>query len=186
MSATTNRQGTAAIIAALVTALQAVQLPAAGGAAFQRVEFFDSEKLAEALKALFITEQRVCVVVPLEERFESVLQQPRLLVKRTLPVLLLISDRVLGESQRKIALLGSAAGPVITPGAEGLVDLVLPAVTGLLLPNPGGVLCEPVDSCVMTIADKDRAALPGRVAVALELRCTGGTITADLGRSPVL
>jgi len=186
MSVTVStRQPTSAIINAIIAAVTAVQLPDAGGVAFQRVAFFDSEKLVDAFKFLFITEQRVCVIVPLEERFETVVQQPQLTVKRTLPVMILVSDRVLGDAQRTIALLGSNAGPVITPGAQGLMELVLLAVTGLLLPNPGGVLATPQSSCVMTISDKDRATMPGRVAVAMEFHCQGGTLTAQLGRSPI-
>ena len=184
MATTSNRQPASAIVAALITAVQNVQvtLNDVPVAAFQRVEFFDSEKLADAFQFLFITEQRVCVIVPLEEKFEAVLQQPQMLVKRTLPVMLVMSDRVLGTAQRKVAYLGDNT----TPGAMGLMEAVLPAVTGLLLPNPGGVLVQPVDNCALTISDKDQAKMPGRVAVALHVDCIGGTLTADLGRSPIL
>ena len=175
-----TRQTTSAIVTALTTAVQSVQYNAA--AAFERVEFFDAEKLVDAFQYLLITEQRVCVIVPLEERFESVVKQPTLIIKRKLPVLLMISDRVIGSANRKVALLGNAN----TPGAQGLVDMTIPNVSGLLLSNPGGVLCVPVDSTVMTISQKDQSKLPGRVCIALELECTGGTIQTNVGPAPIL
>jgi len=165
----------AAIVTALMTAVEGVQYD--GAAAFQRVEFFDCEKLADAFQYLLITEQRVCVVVPLEERFSTISKQPLLQIKRRLPVLLMISDRVIGSSNRKVALLGNDT----TPGAQGLVDLTLPAVTGAIIANPSGVLCIPIDSTIMTIAAKDQAKLPGRLCICLELECTGGLITTNTG-----
>lgn len=184
--AISTRNSTADIIAALTAAVTGVQFK--GANAFSRVEFFDVEDIAEAAQFLLITEQRACVIVPLEERFEAAIKGPLTVLTRRLPIVLLISDRVIGSTKRKVALLGDAN----TPGAQGLVDLTLPAVTGLLIApiggaTPvGGVKCLPTDSVVMKISSKDQPKLPGRVCIALSLECTGGTLTANTGPGNIL
>lgn len=186
--AISTRQTNAAIINALVAAVQGVVWQAGPPAvpAFERVEFFDVEKLAEAFQFLLITEQRVCVIVPLEERFSSAINSPgKLVVTRELPVVLMISDRVFGDKKRQVALLGDNT----TPGAQGLMELTLPSVTGMLLqPANGasGIKCIPRSAVVMTVAGKEQAKLPGRLCMAVELECTGGTLTAGVGPGPTL
>ena len=146
--------------------------------AFQRVGLFDSERLTEAFKYLLVSEQRVCVVVPLHEEFSSVANHLKLISTRMLPVMILCSDRVLGD--RTAALWGSDT----EIGAQALMELVLPEVTGVLLPAPNKVLCEPVSDSILVVMDTEKA-LPGRVAVGLEVKCTGGSIEATLGKGPV-
>jgi hypothetical protein len=97
--------------------------------AFDRVELFDSEDLTGAFQFLLITEQRVCVIVPLEAKFEQVFPERgaasrKLTSKREVPVVLLCSDRVLGD--RKAALYGSdtergslCAGGIGAAGVRG-------------------------------------------------------------------
>lgn len=180
-AATSYRQPTSAIVKALQTIIMALQLPAdpfGGGVAFGRVELFDSENLVEAFQYLMITDQRVCVIVALDERHEVECQAMKMIVRRHLPVALLISDRVIGN--RKQALWGDG---VKTPGAFGLAELVLPAVTGQLLANPSGVVSEPTSTSVMTLKDAEKK-LPNRVTVALELNCRGGRLEAAI--NPVI
>jgi hypothetical protein len=148
-------------------------------AAFGRVELFDSEDLTAAFQFLLITEQRVCVIVPLDAKFEQVFQVRKLTSKRNAPIALLCSDRVLGD--RRAALWGSDT----EHGAMFLAEVTLPACAGLLLPNPKGVVCEPQDYSVLTIRDTDQDQ-QSRVCVAVDLECKGGYLEADLGRSPVL
>jgi hypothetical protein len=153
-------------------------------AAFGRVELFDSEDLTAAFQFLLITEQRVCVIVPLDAKFEQVFQVRKLTSKRNAPIALLCSDRVLGD--RKAALWGRSEPDGVTEhGAMFLAELTLPACAGLLLPNPKGVVCEPQDYSVLTIRDTDQDQ-QSRVCVAVDLECKGGYLEADLGRSPVL
>jgi len=106
-------------------------------------------------------------------------QHPKLIVRRRLPVVLLISDRVMGD--RKAALWGNN----LTPGAMGLAELVLPAVTGQLIANPAGVVSEPQNTSVMTLKDTDKKELPNRIVVAMELQCRGGRLEATLDPAPV-
>jgi hypothetical protein len=183
IAATSHRRATSEIVNALQTAVKAVKIPATqaapAAAAFGNVELFDSENLVEVFQYLLITAQRVCVIVPLDEKFDCITEQRLLRVKRALPVALLISDRVLGN--RKAALYGDDS----TPGAFGLAELVLPAVTGLLLPNPNGVISEPQNTSIMSLNDTAKK-LPNRITVVLELQCRGGWIEAPLAKGNVL
>lgn len=179
MSATSLRKPTSAIVNALKTVIQAIQLPNTfnpAGAAFGRVELFDTENLVEAFQNLLVSEQRVCIIVPLDEKFKTESHNIKLIVARTIPIAILISDRVIGN--RSTALWGDDK----TPGAFGLTELVLPAVTGQLIANPNGVRCEPSSTAVMTVRDTEKK-LPARVTVCLEVECVGGRLEAAV--SPV-
>lgn len=178
MSAGNHRRATADVvgaIVAIVAGLVVVDKPEEK--VFERVELFDSENLVEAFRYLLVTEQRVAVVVPLDEEFESVINGLKLVMKRRLPVAVLVSDRVLGD--RKAAIWGNDD----TPGAMGLAEKVLPAVTGLLLPNPMGVVAEPRRVSILSIQEKE---LPMRVTVAVEFECRGGWMEAELAKGQVL
>ena len=182
--ATANRQPTTAIVAALKTILTGLQVTIGTNApvnAFARVELFDSESLTEAMQLLVISDQRLCLIVVLDESFHTENRGQKLIVTRSLPVALIISDRILGN--RTTALYGNNT----TPGALGLMELVLPAVTGMLLQPPNGVTAEPVNSSVLVVKNqKDKQNLPGRAAIALELHCRGGNLQAALGPVPVM
>ena len=192
MATISHRRGTGDIVAALAAAVAAITLPNGqwGSAlptlskAFDRVEVFDSEQLVEAFRYLLVTEQKVCVIVPMDERFNTAIDHRKLVITRELPVMVLISDRVLGG--RNAALLGN----VDTPGALELTELVLPAVTGLLLPNQAGppplsgVLVEPFSSSVLSVKDTE-SEMPSRVCVGLGLHCKGGYLEATMPAGPV-
>jgi len=172
--ATANFASTAAIAMALQAQLQQVQLPNAGGAAFQRVELFDSENLVEAFQVLLVSEQRIAVIVPLAAHWETECSQRKLLCRRVQPVAILISDRVIGT--RTQALYGG----VTNPGAFNLAALAVPFVAGQLINNPGGVVSVPTSESSMILKQADKTNLPGRAAVALELDCKGGWIETYL------
>ena len=182
--ATNNRQPTTAILNALVALLENLQVTIGAAApvpAFERVELFDSESLLEAFQLLTISEKRICLVVVLNEQFKTVNRGQTMISTRELPVALLIGDRQMGN--RVAALYGNST----TPGAYGLMELVLPVVTGMLLAPPNGVTCEPVSCTVLIVkSQKEKQNLPGRAAVALELHCSGGNLQAPLGPIPVL
>jgi hypothetical protein len=179
--ATYNRQPTTAILAELKARMTALKLADGTTPAFARVELFDSESLLEAFELLTLSEQRICVIVPLDETFNTENRGQILISTRILPVALLISDRVIGD--RTKALFGSAANL----GAYALAELALPVVTGRLLDNPNGVTVEPVNTSVLIIKNqKEKQNLPGRAAVALELQCRGGNLQAPLGPQPIL
>lgn len=180
MAATSYRQPTSAIVTALQAAVAGIAMPPAFGAgnAFDRVEIFDSEDLVAAFQYLLVTEQRVCVIVPLHEAFTSEAKQTTLIIQRELPVALLIADRVLGN--RQAALFGDGE---TTPGAYGLMELALPAVIGIVVPAAAPltkVVAVPKSATVMSVKDTE-SELPMRLTVALELECRGGRIEVPIG-----
>lgn len=191
MSAVTNRRSTAEIVKAIVALVKGIVRPGQDDLAvkaFDSVVLFDSEDLVSAFKFLVVTEQRVAVVVPLQEDFTEVLPgQGNAGLKyqwtRAFPVLVICSDRVLGN--REEALWGSDDGSEM--GAVNLAELVLPAVAGQLLPNAvalSGVVASPRSSSVLVVKDTEQD-LPGRVAVGLEFECRGGTLESRLEKGPV-
>lgn len=157
--------------------------------AFQSVKLFDTADLAAAMQELLLSQQRICLVIPDAERFESVLSGAhKLLVKRTLPVALLMSDRVLGDRQQALHGAPAAGDLPAVAGAFALQEIALAAVTGRLLApggGLGGVLCQPVTATVLTVEDTKKK-LPGRACVELDLDCTGGTLEAATGPGPIL
>jgi hypothetical protein len=178
-AATGHFVSTGAIAEALKVQLQAVQVvigTAPAAPAFQRIELFDSESLLEAFQLLTISEQRICIIVPMTDHFETDVKTRNLISLRITPFVLLISDRVMGN--RTAALYGDAK----TPGAFKLTALTIPFVTGQLIANPNGVVSYPTSSDVVIVKnEKEKQNLPGRAAVALELDCKGGWIEAALG-----
>ena len=180
-TATLHLVSVATIAAALKAQVAAVKLADGVTPAFARVELFDSESLTDAFQQLLVSEQRVCLIVPLAEHFETEVKQFKLITRRTVPFALLISDRVIGK--RNDALFGTANNP----GAYNLEALTLPLVTGQLLPNPNGVICTPTGSDVMIVkSEKEKANHPGRAAIALELSCAGGWMESKTGPGPTL
>lgn len=189
MSATAHRRTTSEIVKAIQAICAGLVWTGTEGAppAFDNVQLFDSEDLPEAFKFLLMVEQRVCLIVPLDEEHTEEFSGLKYLWRRKLPVIVLCSDRILGD--RKAALFGIAAdepdGGAPNPGAFGLAEMVLPAVSGLLLPNPNGVICSPKTTSVLTVKDMEKD-LPGRVAVGIEFECRGGWLETTLPRGPVL
>jgi hypothetical protein len=174
-----------------VAALTMVWPPAVGGAAvpaFDRVDVFDSENLVEAFRFLLVSEQRVCLIVPLDEDLEAKAVGLKLIVTRKRPIALLVTDRVLGD--RRAAVFGSqAADAAATPGALNLAEMVLPAVTGRLLdavPQDGGltlskVIGVPTHCGVFTVHDPKQELQGNRACALVQVDCEGGRLEAVVG-----
>ena len=183
--ATYNRTPSAAIVQQLQTSIQELTLADGITPAFGEVRLFDQESLVEAFKWLALADQRVCVIVPLDERFdEKASHGTKLVITRLLPVALLISDRVIGD--RVTALYGNAAAQPPVIGAYGLYELVLPLVTGTILAAPVKAVSVPTNASLFVVKDKQQTNLPGRSAIALEVQVRGGTLEANIGPGPVI
>lgn len=184
MSATAQRRSTTEILDALGAVLLALTWTSSSGAAeaaFQQVRRFDLAALPQALSELLVAEERCCFIIPGDERFAVKVDGPqRLVVTRTLPIALLISDRVIGN--RQAALYGGENNP----GAYGLLEIALPAVTGQLLDNPAGIVVKPIIASVFDLEGESAAQSPGRACVELDIECTGGTLAAQLAVGPNL
>ena len=172
--ATATFASTAAIAMALQAQLRQVQLPNAGGAAFQRVELFEMVDIMDAFRRLLISEQQIAIIVAHDATWHRECQQRKLLIRRAQAFSILISDRVIGA--RTSALYGGSSNE----GAFNLSFLVHPYVTGQLLNNPGGVVCCPAREGAIGFKDPEKNNLPGRAVVNLEVDCDGGWIETYL------
>lgn len=168
------------VLAALKAQLENVKLADDATAAFERIEIFDEENLEAAFQSLLLGDQRVCLIIPLTARWENNPQEKPRTARRVLPVVLLISEQVIGD--RTAALFGTDD----LDGAYGLAARALPAVTGQLIENPGGVVCMPANESVVIVRQADGGNLGGRAALAVELECQGGWLRAQLSSSPTL
>jgi len=173
---TAHTKTTVEIVTALTAGLTAVQW--SGEAAFQSVRRFDSDDLERAFRELLLYQQRIALVIPLGETFESEARGAQLLIRRVRPFGLLLSDRVLGKREE------SVFGGATTPGAYGLLEAALPAVVGQIIDNPNGVRSDPTSAQPLTLVDAEHQ-LPARAAVLLELECRGGWYEAPLNLGPV-
>lgn len=151
--------------------------------AFQVIRIFDSDNLAAAFRELLLSQQRICIVIPVNVDFVPESEGELQLYRRELSVGLVISDRVIGN---RIAALfgdpGSEQGRRSNPGAYPLAELLAPAVIGELIENPGGLQVALQDLKQLTVnpdsKDEKLKNLPGRAAVVLQIVCRGGTIEA--------
>jgi hypothetical protein len=146
--------------------------------AFKRVELFDDLDLPEAFKRLLISESRIALVIYSSDTFENQRSDRQMIIRRKQELYVVFTDRVMGK--RIDALLGADNNP----GLLVLRDLVLPAITGLLVPQPAGIICAPTRGSLLQVEDTDRK-LPGRLAYLLEIELQGGWLKADVGKSPV-
>ena len=170
---------------ALVTVLSALLWagPSGDEPAFKRVELFTDLDLPEAFKRLLLSESRICLVIYSSDAFETQRADRQIIVRRKQELYVVFTDRVM--SKRIDALVGSAPdGPTSNPGLLALRDLVLPAISGLLVPQPTGIVCLPTRGSLLQVADNSNK-LPGRLAYLLEIELQGGWLKADIGKSPV-
>lgn len=182
MSADNSMATTAAILNAVKARIAALTLAIDGApAAFERVELFDVESLTDAFRLLIISEQRVAVIISLDEQFEQVDDGNKIVVTRMLPVAIVCSDRRLGD--RVKALFGDPEDTTV-PGAFALAELALPEVTGQIVDGDGtiaNVVATPGAKNSIFLKDEDQQDLPGRAAVMLEIHCRGGSLEARIG-----
>jgi hypothetical protein len=159
------------------------QNPGTALKAFDRIELFDVESLTDAFRLLIISEQRVCVIIMLDEQLTTQISEQKILTTRMVPIALLISDRNLGD--RVKALWGDPLDPTVQ-GAFALEKLARAAVVGQLLDSDSARGKTKVISLAASVnsiflKDEDKKELPGRAAVMLELNVSGGTLTARIG-----
>lgn len=175
-----NLRSTKDALDALVDIIQQLEWESPNGtqSAFGRVELFDDLDLGSAFKRLLLAESRICLVIYSTDQFENQRADRQVLIRRKQQVYLIFTDRVIGK--RTDALLGTAGNP----GLLALRDLILPAVAGLLLPQPKGIVCLPVNGSLLQVEDTDKKS-PGRMAYLLEIELQGGWIKVDVGRSPI-
>lgn len=172
---TNTTRPTVEVLEALKVRLQALRWKTEP--AFHAVELFDLADLVAALKSLLIAKSRACVIVHDGDDFEHEVKGNDLHVYQTRSVLLLLTDKIIGD--RKAAAMGG----IQNPGIYTLADLVVPAVTGPLFENPKGLYMVPLRGDSLEINDKE---VVGRTAYMIPIELHGGELRVSLGRTPIV
>lgn len=177
-SAKTILRPTREIVNETVTRLAALKL-ANGDKAFEVVERFAETNIVEALQKLVLNRSRGAFVVFDRHAWEAERNGTQARYRRTTAIAVLFTDRVVGDYDE--ALYGNDK----TPGAILLSELAVPALSGLLLPNPAGVELVPTSEDP-AIVEIDQKKLPGRAVVSASFEARGGWMSRPLGISPVV
>ncbi len=171
-----NLVPTVAILECLKKALLAIQVGDTGSEVplFDSVEIYPNKGLAAALRDLVITKQRVCLVVPLGQRYtHKETGVGSILAKRYLEVDLLIADRAVA----KAGIQALTGGPH-NLGVLEMSDAVIDGISGKEMSAYGGVI--PADGAQLEIANKDALEMPGRIAWAQSIMIPSGTVRANV------
>lgn len=153
---------TLSILNALKTFLAALPHPdeakaAAGEKLFERVELHENRKLKEALKDLTIIKQRVALIVPGGDSYQSVREGRATRCSRTTSLDILAADRAWTKGGHEAVMGGENNVGVIR--MKDLVTAALVAECQLGLPY---VVLTPTDGQMITVADEDVKDTPGR------------------------
>ena len=133
---------------------------------FQRVGTFGAKRMADAMRSIFASEQRVCFIVPGGDSHTGTIEGRHLLSKRTTRLALLIADRSLVDADTALA---------------GLLDLKDRTVHALCEEPAPGLLFEPGvgEPIVIEPADKPAGNL-GRECWIQWISIPAGTARATL------
>jgi hypothetical protein len=166
----------------ILTAVQSILegLEVGGAPAFAAVRLFDIQDLSDAMRQLVVSEDRMAILIYAGDSFAPQLDVGSLLLQRTMEVTLIITDRRLDD--RVVALVGDDE----TPGVLGLLDAVLPAITGVVVDETSAgaedqVRCVPTRADSMLVALEDKSKYPGRQAISIDLQLQGQWIRMEIG-----
>lgn len=150
-----------------------------GDKTFEVVKPFAETNIVVALQKLVVNQSRAAFVVFDTNEWHAERDGQSSKYRRVTRIVVLFTDRVLGDYD--VALYGNEK----TPGAIGLSELGLPAIVGLLLPNPAGVELVPMSEDP-AIVEIDQKKLPGRAVVSASFEARGGWMSRPLGIGPVV
>jgi len=174
---------TLTVLTALKDALEAIQWTPEGGDpedAFQKVELFDIDDLATALKDLRTFKDRACFIIIDEERCTSEIVGQKMQSRQSRSIALLITDRDYGK--RAEALIGDAT----RPGVLALKDLVLNPASEVIGQILDGIAVMPATGAPIRITGEERDNMTGRLCYGQDLEIRGGFIEVRLGPGPIL
>jgi hypothetical protein len=141
-------------------------------AAFSKIEFYDAEDLGSAFEELRIYGDRICLIIPSGDDWESEELNGALISKPKRQFLLLISDR--NPAGRMKGLTGDGT----RPGVLTLKDLTVIGLSGLLTIGNTSLKCAPGRGDIMELAWKEDAR---RICWAQEFELTGGIMKCRIG-----
>jgi len=174
-----NLRGATEILNAIVEKLEALTLKPGNGAAFARVEIFDLADWKAAVRRLVLNNNRAALVIYAGDDFKHVRENSVLTVDRTTRIDVLLTDRLLGDTVRALTGDGSR------PGTLGLLDALLPALTGTILDadedQEDSVYLVPTGVERIFVTDEEKANWPGRSALLLSLEASAPWLQTAVG-----
>ena len=132
---------TLAILGAIQGLLEELQLPdpyTQLGNAFEDVRVYAHRNLGQALQDLFVTADRVALIIPTDFAHTNKLDGRNMTSRRTLELVLLIGDKIIGGNANEAAVGGQD-----NPGMVLLAELAINALAGADLGLPA-VILEPM------------------------------------------
>lgn len=176
---TNNLRSTKAILDAVVAALQGLKLAVNGQNAFARVDIFDLTDWAAAVRRLVFNDNRAALVIYGGDNFERTMGTSILTVDRTTRLDVLLTDRVLGDDVKAMT------GDGVRPGTFGLLDQVLPALTGQILEAEEGmensVYLVPTGVERVFVTDDDKKDWPGRSVLLVSFEASAPWLQVGVG-----
>lgn len=175
-------QTSTTVIKKLKAALEAMRFPETedeaaweGELLFERVDVYDVPRLEDALRDLLNFRNRICLIVPRPEQFNSESQGGVLRCTKSQQFILLISDR--DYLPGKPSFFGSSAFPGVMAMKDVVVDQIIAET--FALPD---VLMEVVDGESIRVAENERSLKKGREGYRLILSTPMGEVQRPIER----
>lgn len=166
---------TLTLIEAVKTELAALPLPGTttGELLFERVEFHENKKLREALSDLVIVKQRVAIIVPNGESYETFREGRTRRHVRTTSFDLLLADRAWTKGGHEAVFGGTRNVGVLT-----MKDLVIEHFVAHPQLGLPWVALEPVEAALIEIVDAEVKDSPGRECFVVHYATPAGEATS--------
>lgn len=162
---------TATVLDALKLRLEGIPLvigDTGGEKLFQLVAYYRASDIASAFEQLYITKNRICLIVPVNFRHTNDRERNRLFTTRELTVDLLIGDRSFDKAANA-ALVGGENNVGVIEMTERIIDDLFD--TPLALDD---VAVEPDEGAPLIVTSDAKPNDPGRVCWVQTLRLRAG------------
>lgn len=173
---------TSTVFNAIKTVLEAMTFPTGsvleGEAVFERVDVYDIPRLETALQDLLNFKDRICLIVPRSETFNSETTGSMLVVRKRQQFLLILSDKDYAPGK------GSYFGSATQPGVLAMKDLVIEALLGASL-DIAHVVLSPIDGESLRVAESEQRLQQSREGYRLTFDTPMGHIKTPLQRGRV-
>jgi hypothetical protein len=160
--------GTVTLMAALKTLIAALE-SAPGVKMFERVDYFATPNLVEALQQLKIAKSRICLIVPSANNYDTKIAGREVQTETIREFILLLADRDFGKRQNALT------GGTNSPGVVAMNDLLEDRLLGQNLNQaPIPIKLRPSTSEVFQLLGNDEDQTTGRIAWQMTWQCSAG------------
>jgi hypothetical protein len=141
----------------------------AGVPLFDKVEFYAQPNIVKALEELRLFKQKICLIVPSGDDYESEFAGVDVRSEVTREFVLLFSDRDYGKRQ------DASTGDEKRVGVIAMKDAIEENLLGQNLDyNPRMIRLRPMTGEAVLLSDKDKDRLTGREAWSMTWQASGG------------